>query len=389
MARISPTFILAAATVIAVLSSGVGASSIGDHSAPGASPTPSPSATMQQSASYPAASESGGDDEDNGECRLLGPFSLLVQAALGALALLSLVYKRWRERPQRPVKVWAFDVSKQVFGSAMLHLANLLMSMFSAGQFEIQSKYKPNPCSFYLLNLGIDTTLGIPILIFILHILSRLAMFTPLANPPESIESGNYGRPPRASWWFKQSMIYFLGLLGMKICVFFIIQLLPFIVKVGDWALRWTEGNTAVQIIFVMLLFPVIMNAIQYYIIDTFIKKPLSLPQGTVEEENGGDRAAEHDDEHRRGLLAGLDDDVSFSDDDSVGKGRRGPDSESSTPGKEDLVQFDSVEYNPAAHGECSSASSATVSARSGSDRDELGGSSPSIKPSGQPTDTL
>lgn len=72
------------------------------------------------------------------------------------LALLSLVYKRWRERPQRPVKVWAFDAAKQVFGSSMLHLLNLLMSMFSAGQFEITSKYNPNPCSFYLLNLGID-----------------------------------------------------------------------------------------------------------------------------------------------------------------------------------------------------------------------------------------
>jgi hypothetical protein len=35
---------------------------------------------------------------------------------------ISLVYKRWRERPQRPVKIWAFDVSKQVFGSVMLHM---------------------------------------------------------------------------------------------------------------------------------------------------------------------------------------------------------------------------------------------------------------------------
>jgi hypothetical protein len=33
----------------------------------------------------------------------------------------------------------------------------------------------------------------------------------------------------------------------MKICVFFLIELLPFIIKVGDWALRWTEGNAAVQ----------------------------------------------------------------------------------------------------------------------------------------------
>jgi hypothetical protein len=101
------------------------------------------------------ATEDQGPDE-TGECQLLGPFSLLIQAALGGLAILSLVYKRWRERPQRPLKVWAFDVSKQVFGSVMLHLANLLLSMFSAGHFEITQEYQPNPCSFYLLNLGID-----------------------------------------------------------------------------------------------------------------------------------------------------------------------------------------------------------------------------------------
>lgn len=117
-----------------------------------ATSSPSPSTSSRPGSGNAA-------DEGNGECRLLGPFSLLVQAALGALALLSLVYKRWKERPQRPVKVWAFDVSKQVFGSAMLHLANLLMSMFSAGHFEITSTYTPNPCSFYLLNLGIDVSL--------------------------------------------------------------------------------------------------------------------------------------------------------------------------------------------------------------------------------------
>lgn len=109
---------------------------------------------------YHGAPPSGQDPNsgDDGQCKLLGPFSLLVQTALGALALLSLVYKRWRERPQRPLKVWAFDASKQVFGSGMLHLANLLMSMISAGQFEIRQMYRPNPCSFYLLNLGIDVS---------------------------------------------------------------------------------------------------------------------------------------------------------------------------------------------------------------------------------------
>ncbi|KAJ5150924.1 uncharacterized protein N7482_010176 [Penicillium canariense] len=274
-----------------------------------ASPSPS-SHTLY----YHGTPPSGPDPNkgNDGECKLLGPFSLLVQAALGALALLSLVYKRWRERPQRPLKVWAFDASKQVFGSGMLHLANLLMSMFSAGQFEIQHTFKPNPCSFYLLNLGIDTTLGIPILILLLRVLNFFASYTPLANPPESIESGNYGHPPRALWWLKQSMIYFLGLLGMKVCVFFLIQALPFIVKVGDWALSWTEGNTAIQIAFVMLLFPVIMNAIQYYIIDHFIKRRLSYDLYTAVDTDH----VEEDNHRREALLAGLDESYSTDSDD-------------------------------------------------------------------------
>ncbi len=101
------------------------------------------------------------DGENNGECQLLGSFALFIQGALGGLALLSLVYKRWRERPQRPVKIWAFDASKQVFGSVLLHIANLLMSMLSAGQLTVSPStrgYQPNPCSFYLLNLAIDVS---------------------------------------------------------------------------------------------------------------------------------------------------------------------------------------------------------------------------------------
>jgi len=248
-----------------------------------------------------AGNDEGGQDEDTGECKLLGPFALLVQAALGLLALLSLVYKRWRERPQRPVKIWAFDASKQVFGTALLHLANLFMSMLSAGQIEAAiaraaassvgtagDSPRPNPCSFYLLNLAIDTTIGIPILIVLLRLIHAGASLTPIANPPESIKSGNYGQPPKVTWWLKQSILYFLGLLGMKACVFLIFTLCPWIIMVGNWALRWTEGNEAIQIAFVMLIFPLIMNALQYYIIDSFIKnnKP-SLEDGNSDRARG------------------------------------------------------------------------------------------------------
>lgn len=148
-------------------------------------------AAIADSTSY---SKGPHDSPPNGECRLLGPFALIVQAALGGCALLALVFKRWKERPQRPVKIWAFDVSKQVVGSVLLHIANLLMSMLSSGQFSVKltpgvvaggappefggedgggmgwgegverrmedefGNYQPNPCSFYLLNLAIDVS---------------------------------------------------------------------------------------------------------------------------------------------------------------------------------------------------------------------------------------
>lgn len=119
-----------------------------------------------------------GPPPPSGECELLGPFALIVQGALGFLALSSLVFKRWRERPQRPIKIWSFDVSKQVVGSVLVHAANLLMSMLSSGKLSVavtpeivnnisrmhrrmednEENFQPNPCSFYLLNLAIDVS---------------------------------------------------------------------------------------------------------------------------------------------------------------------------------------------------------------------------------------
>jgi hypothetical protein len=84
-------------------------------------------------------------------------------------------------------------------------------------------------------------------------------------------------------------MIYFCGLFGMKLCVLVLFLMLPWISRVGDWALGWTEGNERLQIIFVMMLFPLIMNAMQYYIIDSFIKKKVDPNDGgTMDGEAGG-----------------------------------------------------------------------------------------------------
>ena len=144
--------------------------------------------------------------------------------------------------------------------------------------------------------------MGIPILIFFLHLLTKLFLYTPFGQPPQSIESGKYGSPPKASWWAKQSLIYFLGLLGMKFVVLLIFILFPWISHIGDWALRWTEGNEKLQVGFVMLFFPVVMNATQYYIIDTFIKGKLEGTEGGRRDSDGEDSGSDLEDE-AEGLL--------------------------------------------------------------------------------------
>ncbi|CRK20499.1 Store-operated calcium entry regulator STIMATE like protein [Verticillium longisporum] len=310
-----------------------------------------------------------------GDCELLGNFALLVQLALGGLALLVLVYKRWKERPQRPVKIWFFDVSKQVFGSVLVHIANVFMSMLTSGRFNVQVEpasaatvagrmlasraddYTPNPCSFYLLNLAIDTTIGIPILIGLLKVFTLGLSYTPLGKPAESIQSGNYGSPPNAWWWLKQSLIYFCGLFGMKVVVLLIFLVFPWISRVGDWALRWTEGNEQLQIFFVMMFFPLIMNAMQYYIIDSFIKKAVGgdherVPEEDPEWTSGNAAASPYDD--RSGLFDS--DDEEDQDSDATAKVRQSS--------KQLLKQDEPQEYDPDLDGDAQTIVGSSASRR-------------------------
>jgi hypothetical protein len=224
-----------------------------------------------------------------------------------------------------------------------------------------------------------QTTVGIPILIFLLRIFTALFLLTPFGSPPESITSGNYGTPPNAWWWVKQVMIYFMGLMGMKFCVLIIFLVAPWISRIGDWALRWTEGNEALQVVFVMLVFPVIMNATQYYIIDSFIKKQTNEHELIPDDDTEDDRSY---DEPHRGSLDDLHSDEEDDDPEVWAKGkvsratavneRRGGGSGNQTPPK-----ATNTEYDPQLDGD----SSPTVIGSADSvDTDRTGSSSSRLK---------
>jgi len=203
------------------------------------------------------------------------------------------------------------------------------------------------------------------------RVLTRLVALTPLGSPPESVQSGNYGSPPNAWWWLKQSLIYFCGLMGMKLVVLVMFMMLPWLPHVGDWALGWTEGNEKLQIVFVMMLFPLIMNGLQYYIIDSYIKKQEVL----ADDNEAGSTGAPGSGPVVYEELAISESDDSGDEDDDDGDARK---SISNNAGRGSHVRMErrgsatgrpsrDVEYDPAVDGDSPTvigSSSSRVSAR-------------------------
>ncbi|KAI8980533.1 vacuolar membrane protein-domain-containing protein [Pilobolus umbonatus] len=211
---------------------------------------------------------SGQPSDDEG-CHLLDSFAILVQVTLASSALLTLFYKRSREKPQRPFNVWALDVSKQFAGAAVIHFLNLAVS-YLAGRPR-NGGPKTNLCVWYFLNVAVDTTVGVGILWFWLRSIQSVLMKLGVKD----IKTGQYGPPPLRHMlypWLKQTFIFILAESLMKLCVYGMFRLFPFLFTLGQWVLRWTNGNYRYQVLFVMLIFPLIMNIIQFWIVDTIVK---------------------------------------------------------------------------------------------------------------------
>jgi hypothetical protein len=204
-------------------------------------------------------------DVDRHSCRLLGPTALVVQALMGVLVILSLVYKRHREKPTRPWRIWLFDVSKQIVGQMFVHGINVLISDLVA------SNSSGNACVFYFLNIFVDTTLGVGMIYLILHVTTHVLT---QKMQLKGFESGQYGVPPSFQYWLRQAAVYVFSLTTMKLLVIGLFAIWRGIFQLGEWLLSWTyTGNgESLQVIFTMGLFPIIMNVLQFWLIDSIVK---------------------------------------------------------------------------------------------------------------------
>lgn len=203
---------------------------------------------------------------DEGQCQLLGTFALVVQGSMGGIAVLSLVWKRNHENHPRPWWIWFFDVMKQVIGAASLHMMNLVASiLFSESGFP---DIDTNPCTWYFLNVLLDTTIGVPVLWLFLYLVHSMAAKVGITE----VTSGVYGHPPLWRAFFKQAFLYCVAMIFMKIILALFAWWMPFLDDLGNFLISWTSFDPRLQVAFVMLLFPFVMNTIQYYLIDSIIQ---------------------------------------------------------------------------------------------------------------------
>ncbi|WWD09224.1 hypothetical protein V865_007346 [Kwoniella europaea PYCC6329] len=234
------------------------------------------------------------DHTDEERCKLLGTTGLVVQALMGIFVILSLVVKRQLEKRKRSWRIWVYDVGKQLAGQAVVHGLNILISDVVA------SVAHNNPCSLYFLNVLIDTTIGVGIIYFSLK---AYTWYFSKYMAMEGFISGQYGHPPNPIFWWKQLAPYIMSIITMKLLVLLPLTLPGISKSLIDWSHNLLDHLGAKsQVIFVMAIFPLVMNVLQFCLVDQVIK----AGGKEDEDEDHNDRAGDYQ------RIRGHEDDIAY-----------------------------------------------------------------------------
>lgn len=235
--------------------------------------------------SLPSYSGNSKHEKPNETCELVGTFSLLTQALLGLLCLLSLIVKRFYEHPiRRTWKVWIYDVSKQVIGALGVHVFNLLLSILKSSPTLTQNESPScddgneclgDPCDWYFLSIVLDCTIGVYILSLVLKGTEHVAKYYFKIT---QIESGEYGRDPHHPSFrafLKQLALYFGSLMITKFLLYGFVECFEsqLIWITSHLLLSWLdEYPNELEIFIVMFLVPIVLNSLQLILVDNIIQ---------------------------------------------------------------------------------------------------------------------
>ncbi|XP_050298799.1 store-operated calcium entry regulator STIMATE-like [Anthonomus grandis grandis] len=185
-------------------------------------------------------------------------FGWFLQVLLASLAFTCLIAKRFCEPRihRRSWQIWFYDTSKQGMGAMAIHLANVWL----AGQ------YQGDPCTWYLINFLLDSSLGL-LIIFIG--IKTCQWLSKRGNGWEAINFGEYGKPPQVNAWLTQCCLYVGLMMIVKVSITLFMQL-DFWENVKDFILT-PINNPKVELAFVMLIIPFFVNMLMFWVTDNFL----------------------------------------------------------------------------------------------------------------------
>ena len=207
------------------------------------------------------------------KCDMFGGFGFLIQAILGAAAFSILIVKRYVEKPRRPWKIWFYDVAKQIISALALHLFNLILSAVLS-----DDENDADACVWYFVTVVLDCTLGA----FLSYVFMWLVDGIVSSSELELLKTGLYyeeymegnKKCYKLKWkkygaqlgvWLVVTIIVKLILLIMlKICKLFLVNLGGFFLS--------PFSNAKLRLVMVMIIFPVILNALYFWVVDNILK---------------------------------------------------------------------------------------------------------------------
>lgn len=212
-------------------------------------------------------------EEDESKCQMFGGFGVLIQAILGMAAFSILIVKRYVEKPRRVWKIWFFDVMKQIISSLVLHLFNLIISAVLSSD-----KNDADACVWYFVTVFLDCTLGA----FLSYVLMWLTDGIAHSSDWEFLKTGLYYNEyvkdnkkqykvdykkyftQLGVWLFTTLIVKCILLIMLKICKLFLVNVGTFILS--------PFINAKLRLVMVMIIFPVILNALYFWVVDNILK---------------------------------------------------------------------------------------------------------------------
>lgn len=125
-------------------------------------------------------------------------------------------------------------------------------------------------CGVYFLTFVIDVTFGTFLIYHLLRVVESLAK---RLNWTRLGSTGNYGNPPNLAVWGAQLATYVAVLAMMKVIVTIFLSIAHEWISVAATSMfQMFAHHRHLELMLVMVVGPCLLNSIQFWIIDTFLK---------------------------------------------------------------------------------------------------------------------